>query len=167
MQTAVRYEEAVARKYPEQVVVAIARDANGKCNPIALGWMMYCSSEPPLVAIAVNLGHHSTPAIRHARAFVLAFPSEAQAEDTAFFGSVSGRDVDKLAVRGTATQAADKIDGVLLSDAVANLECVLQGEYITGDHVIIVGRVVAAHLNEDAGVKRLYNLGGGKLGGIG
>jgi len=166
MQMTTSYDEAVAHKYPEQVVVAIARDAQGKCNPIALGWTMFCSMQPPLVAIAVNLGHHSTAAIRHARAFVLAMPSVAQAEDTLYFGSVSGRDVDKLAVRGTATQPADKIDCVLLADAVVNLECVLQNEFITGDHAIFVGRVVAAHTNGDAGVKRLYSLGGGKLGGI-
>jgi len=166
MQTTATYAQAVARKYPEQVVIAIARDAQGKCNPVTLGWTMFCSGMPPLVAIAVNLGHYTTQAIRHARAFVLAYPSEDMAEDTLYFGSVSGRDVDKLAVRGTRTQQAEKIDCVLLADAVVNLECVLQDEFITGDHAIFVGRVVAAHVNEDTGVKRLYNLGEVKLGGI-
>ncbi|NLG27654.1 MAG: flavin reductase family protein [Chloroflexi bacterium] len=167
MQTLSSYEEAVARKYPEQVVVAIARDAHGKCNPIALGWTMFCSSVPPLVAISVNRGHYSTPTIRYARAFVLAFPSEAQAEDVAYFGAVSGRDADKLAVRGTATQPATRIDCVLLADAVLNLECVVQNEVLAGDHVIFVGRVVAAHTNDDSAARRLYSLGGGALGGAG
>jgi flavin reductase (DIM6/NTAB) family NADH-FMN oxidoreductase RutF len=35
---------------------------------------------------------------------------------------------------------------VILDDASANFECVLEGELITGDHVIFAGRVVASHV---------------------
>ena len=34
MQKEVPYTEAINLKYPEQVVIAIAKDKNGKCNPI-------------------------------------------------------------------------------------------------------------------------------------
>ena len=37
MQIEAVYEEAISRKYPEQIVVAIARDPQGKFNPITLG----------------------------------------------------------------------------------------------------------------------------------
>jgi flavin reductase (DIM6/NTAB) family NADH-FMN oxidoreductase RutF len=80
-------------------------------------------------------------------------------DDVCFFGTRSGRDLDKLAARGAETQPATKIDSVLLSAAVANFECALESELETGDHVIFVGRVVAAHMNEDPSVSRLYNLG--------
>ena len=75
--------------------------------------------------------------------------------------------MDKLAVRATPTQPASKIDGVLLADAVANFECELESDLATGDHVIFVGRVVASHVNEDEGVRRLYTLAQGyKMGGV-
>jgi flavin reductase (DIM6/NTAB) family NADH-FMN oxidoreductase RutF len=54
----------------------------------------------------------------------------------------------------------------LLSDAVANFECVLESELLTGDHVIFAGRIVAAHVNEDPDVVRLYNLGGGEFSAL-
>ena len=88
------------------------------------------------------------------------------AEDTLYYGTVSGRDVDKLAERQARTQRAEKIDCVLLSDAVANFECLLESELVTGDHMLFVGRVVAAHVHQDATARRLYNLGGYNLRGL-
>ena len=39
MQKQVEYSDAIKTKYPEQVVIAIAKDRNGKFNPITLGWI--------------------------------------------------------------------------------------------------------------------------------
>lgn len=164
MQKRVTYGEAIARKYPEQVVIAIARDASGKCNPIALGWTMITSAEPAMMAVSIGIGRHSLGAFRHAQQFVISFPSGQMESDMLYFGSVSGRDEDKLATRGTKTEAATKIDCVLLSDAVANFECEVAAELPTGDHVLFVGRVVAAHTNADASATRLMNFGEGEFG---
>lgn len=167
MQVETPYARAVTRKYPEQVVIAIAKDAGGKHNPITLGWTMITSGNPPMMAFAVGLTRYSVEAIRHAKEFVISFPSAAMAEDTLFFGTKSGRDTDKLAVRGTKTQPAAKTDSVLLSDAVANFECVLESEFQTGDHIVFVGRIIAAHENEDKTIRRLYTVGSGhKMGGV-
>jgi flavin reductase (DIM6/NTAB) family NADH-FMN oxidoreductase RutF len=166
MQTPTTYKAAMSRKYPEQVAIALARDPQGKCNPITLGWTMLTSHEPPMMAISVGLTRYSLEAIRQSREFVLCFPSSEMAEQTLLFGTKSGRDLDKLAAVGAATQPATKIDGVLLADAVANFECRVVSEVQTGDHVIFVGEVVAAHVNEDAGFGRLYSLGDDRLGGV-
>jgi len=167
MQVEATYENAVTRKYPEQIVIAIAKDASGKHNPITLGWTMITSGNPPMMAISVAHQRHSLEAIRRAREFVISFPSSAMADDALFFGTRSGRDMDKLAEQGTATQPATKIDSVLLTDAVANFECVLEGELVTGDHVIFAGRVVAAHVNHDANIRRLYTRRAGyDMGGV-
>ncbi len=167
MQVNTDYAKAIVRKYPEQVVIAIARDRNGKHNPITLGWTMITSIDPPMMAISVGLKRYSLEVIRHAGEFVISFPSKHMAEDALFHGTKSGRNLDKIAECGTRTQPAEKIDSVLFADAVANFECVLESELQTGDHVILVGRVVAAHVNDDEGVKRLYTLKAGyRMGGV-
>lgn len=166
MQTRVPYEEAIATKYPEQVVVAIARDASGKDNPISVGWTTIVSGRPPMLAVATNLRAHTTAAIRHSGAFVVAFPSADMGEEVVYFGTHSGRDGDKLAATGSPTSPAAEIDCVLLDDAVANFECVLEADVETGDHALFVGRVVAAHVNDAEGLTRLYSLGGGALGEV-
>jgi flavin reductase (DIM6/NTAB) family NADH-FMN oxidoreductase RutF len=164
MQKQVEYAEAVKTKYPEQVVIAIAKDKSGKANPITLGWTMFASGNPPMMAIAVAAGHYSIKAIEHAKCFTLAYPSAEMAQAALFFGSHSGRDTDKLAETGCRTEPARQIDSVLLSDAVANFECVEESRMQAGDHIIYIGRVVAAHVNTDP-KRRLYTVAPGhKLG---
>ena len=166
MQKQVAYAEAIERKYPESVAYAIAKDRNGKSNPITLGWVMCTSHQPPMIAISVAFERFSYNAIRHSKCFTVVFPSEAQANEALFFGTRSGSDTDKLKEYGTETDPAVKIDSVILQDAVANFECVLEGELATGDHVIFAGRVVASHVNTEQ-TGRLYTIGPGwKMGGV-
>ncbi len=164
MQKQVEYAEAVKTKYPEQIVIAIARDKSGKANPITLGWTMFASGNPPMMAIAVAAEHYSVRAIEHSRCFTIAYPSAEMAQAALFFGSHSGRDTDKLAETGCRTEPAKQIDSILLSDAVANFECVEESRVQAGDHIIYIGRVVATHVNAEP-KKRLYTVAPGhKLG---
>jgi flavin reductase (DIM6/NTAB) family NADH-FMN oxidoreductase RutF len=166
MQVRTDYETAIARKYPERVAIAIAKDATGKHNPITLLWFTRTSMEPPMIAISLGLTRHSVSAVRHAREFVVSLVSTDMLADALYCGSVSGRDTDKFAQLSTKTEKATAIDSLLLADAVANFECRLEGELRTGDHVIFVGRVMAAHQNADPNVRGLYALGHEKFGAV-
>ena len=159
MQIPTTYQEAIERKYPESIELAIAKDEHGNYNPITLGWVMSTSIDPPMIAISIGLSRYSLEAIRSAKQFVVTFPSSEQEDDVMFFGTKSGRDFNKIAECNTKTQPATVIDSVLLSDAVANLECDLVSETTTGDHVIFVGEIVASHVNENADLKRIFTLG--------
>jgi flavin reductase (DIM6/NTAB) family NADH-FMN oxidoreductase RutF len=125
---------------------------------------MFASGNPLMMAIAVAAGHYTVKAIEHSKCFTIAYPSAAMAGAALFFGSHSGRDTDKLAESQCRTEPAREIDSVLLSDAVANFECVEESRVQAGDHIIYLGRVVAAHVNTEPG-KRLYTIAPGqKLG---
>lgn len=167
MQIETNYDKAIMRKYPEQVVIAIAKDSMGKHNPITLGWTMITSGAPLMMAISVAPPRHSHDAIQNSGEFVISFPSSAMAADALFFGTKSGRDMDKLAVHGTATQPAAKIDSVLLTHAVANFECILDSQLTTGDHTIFAARIITAHINQNPAIRRLYTLRTGyDMGGV-
>lgn len=166
MQIASSYDQAKERRFPEQISIALARDPTGKYNPITLSWAMLTSIEPPMFAISVGRERYSLAALRHARSFVLSLPSDRMQADVIYHGTRSGRDEDKLALCGTATQAADRIDCVLLADAVANFECEIVSELATGDHVIFVGQVVASHVNRDPDLRRIYALGRERMGAV-
>ncbi len=164
MQKQTEYSDAIKTKYPEQVVIAIAKDRNGKANPITLGWTMIVSGNPPMMAIAVAKTHYSIEAITHSKSFTIAFPSSDMTEAALFFGSKSGRDTDKFAEFDCKTEPAKAIDSVLLTYAVANFECTLESQMLAGDHIIFVGKVVSSHVNTES-KKRLYTTGPGhKLG---
>ena len=165
MQISVPYFKVNNSKYPEPVAIAIAKEKTGEYNPITLGWVMVTSGNPNMFAIAVSQRNFSLEVIRLAKSFVLAFPSVYMAEEALFFGTHSGRDIDKMAEVKLATEPAEQIESLLLTDAVANFECRLVSEHTTGDHVILVGEVIQSHLNDDPTVERLYIIGPGfKLG---
>ena len=164
MQKEVEYSQAIKTKYPEQVVIAIAKDKNGKANPVTLGWTMIVSGSPPMMAIGVAKKHYSVEAINHSKCFTIAFPSSQMAEAALFFGSKSGRDIDKFAEFDCPTEPAEEIDSVLLTDAVANFECTLESQVPTGDHFVFIGTIVRSHMNAEP-KQRLYTIGPGhKLG---
>lgn len=158
MQIPAPYEEAEARKFPEQVALVIAKDAAGEYNPATVGWLTPVSMEPPLWAVCLAPERHTLEAIRLSKAFVISFPSAAMAADATFYGTHSGRQMAKLKECGSKMQAATVIDGVLLADAVANFECVLESEHAFGDCITVVGRVVASHVNDDVSAQRVYAL---------
>ena len=164
MQKQVEYSDAIKTKYPEQLVIAIAKDRHGKANPVTLGWTMIASGSPPMMAIAVAKKHYSVEAITHSECFTVAFPSAEMADAAMFFGSRSGREVDKFAEFECETEKAKEIDSLLLADAVANFECTLESQVPAGDHIVFIGPVVCAHMNSEP-KKRLYTVGPGhKLG---
>ena len=158
MQKNVDYSQAILTKYPESVAIGIARDPQGKYNPITLGWTMIVSHEPPMMAVAIGKTRYSLAAFHQSREFVLTFPSEQQKDEALLFGTKSGRNTDKLAAARCPTVPASEIDSVLLVDAVANFECKVVSETEAGDHVIFVGEVVASHMNEKP-LNRLYTVG--------
>ncbi len=128
---------------------------------------MIASRRPPMIAIAVEKTRYFLEAARASRGFVVALPSTAMAMETRFFGTRSGRDTDKLVECPIRTQPAHAVDGVIARDALANFECTLEQEIASGDHVILLGTVAAAHVNEDESLVRLFNLGPGyRLGSV-
>ena len=157
MQKNVEYSDAVKTKYPEQIVIAIAKDRKGKANPITLGWTMIVSGKPPMMAIAVAKTHYSIEAITHSECFTIAYPSSEMADAALFFGSKSGRNADKFTEFECATEPAKEIDSLLLTDAVANFECTLESQVHAGDHIIFVGKIVCSHINAEP-KKRLYTV---------
>lgn len=150
--------EALKHKYPEWIDLVVSRGADGQVNVMPVGWSMIASGSPPMYAVAINARHHTTQLIRETREFVVAAPPASMGAATLYCGTHSGRDGDKIGPSGLQLVSATSVQVPLLEGVVYNLECVLHTEVETGDHVLFVGQVVAAHLDKDAGY-RLMNFG--------
>ena len=145
----VPFAEAMKRKYPEWVMLVTTVDEQGKPNVMPAGWAMVASHVPPMFAISVGHARHTHKLIRGQREFVIAFPGPGLGAAIAYTGSRSGRDVDKFKESGLTPLKARETRAPLLSGCVINLECKLDGELEAGDHTVFLGRVVAAHVDED------------------
>jgi flavin reductase (DIM6/NTAB) family NADH-FMN oxidoreductase RutF len=167
MQKMVAVGKAISRKFPESVVLVTTCSDDGRFNAMAVGWVTVASSDPLMFALGIADEAYTLELIRATREFVVAFPPEGMARGTLYVGSRHGRGRDKLSAAGIAVQPAEKVCAPLVADAVANFECKLVRITKPGDCPIVFGRVVAAHENHDARVRRLYTLAAGhRLGGV-
>lgn len=159
--------KALPRKYPEQVVLVVTRGEEGRTNVMAVGWTAIASGDPLIFMLAIDEAAYTYELIRKTKSFVVAFPSESMAAAVLHAGSVHGHQRDKLAETGLATAPARHVAAPLLADAVANFECELAEIAHPGDCPLVFGRVVAAHVNSDPGLRRLYTVGPGHtMGGV-
>ena len=161
MQKQVNINDALLRKYPEQVVLAITRNDEGKVNLMAIGWICMVSDDPVMFLTGIDDHAYTLEQIRRQKEFVIAFPSQAMAGAVLYAGTVHGHNVDKAAGSQLAFAQASQINVPILADAVANFECRLKAEYRPGNCPLIVGEVVAASVNVDESVRRLINAGPG------
>ena len=81
----VKIEEAMKRKYPEQVCVVTTVDSGNIPNAIVLGWEMITSGNPPMVAISIGNSRYSYELLRKCGEFVMAFPFQKNCKDIHHF----------------------------------------------------------------------------------
>jgi len=151
--------QAVAAKYPEWIILVVARDAAGKANLMPAGWGMICSGDPLMVCVAIGHGRYTHECIEQTGEFVFAWAGEGQAELVSYSGSCSGADCDKFAEFKIPTVEPSVVNVPILAEAASCLECRLHASYPAGDHTIFVGEVVAGHVPEEP-VRTLMNFKG-------
>ena len=167
MQKRTNIAEAIKRRFPEQVVLVTTSRPGGGTNVMAVGWVAIASSEPLMFVLGIDDEAYTYELIRKTKEFVIVFPNEKTAAEVLFAGTRHGHNCDKISEGAMRVKKACKIKAPLFADAVANFECKLVDIYRPGDCPLIIGRVIAAHENLNAGLKRLYTVNSGhKLGGV-
>lgn len=152
---------AWSRKYPEQVVLAITTNPEGRINIMAIGWVCLVSDDPPMFLVGIDDGAYTLELIRQSKEFVISYPSQAMAQQTLYAGTVHGHHEDKGKNSGLVFAPGKEIAVPILADAVANFECRLVTEYRPGNCPLVVGEVVTSHVNTDPAIARLVNWGPG------
>jgi len=150
---------------------------HGKDNVMPAAFVTPLSMAPPLVGVAINPAHHSYDMIRNSEQFALNIPGRRLLHHVQYLGSVSGSQVDKFELTKLPTFKALRVEAPLIEGCVAHIECGLEDALRTGDHVLFVGRVLAASadaeafdetwLLEDDDEKPLHHLGANRYALLG
>jgi flavin reductase (DIM6/NTAB) family NADH-FMN oxidoreductase RutF len=150
------------RRYfqPSRVVIAVlpAPMPSG-VNLLAVSFDMYCSYRPVMMAIAVHRVNVSYDLVGGAAEYVLAVPGKSLAEETLQCGLQSMHSVDKVSELGIRLCDSELVATPGLADAIANIELVREQVVETGDHVLLIGKVVAFRVNQDRGEPPLLSIG--------
>ena len=138
-------ERAMDMAKPERISLVISADAGGKPNLMPATWFMRTSGKPALFAVSLHKGRHTYSLIEARKEFVLALPGPGMEKVVSHAGKSTGRKEDKFSSLGLVSLPPSVIGVPLLDGAAANFECRVVSTHETGDHVIVVGEVVAAH----------------------
>lgn len=118
-------------------VVGVA--SGGERNAFTAAWIMQVSFEPMLLALSINPDNASYPLLQGGGGFVVNVLKRGQLDLARRFGTRSGRDADKLA--GLRWRPGSR-GAPILEDALAYLDCASAGSMRSGDHELVLGRVV-------------------------
>ncbi len=119
---------------------------DGRANFATIGDCAIMGVRPALVAVSLGEGHFTTRGLRDHREFSINVPTTAQLPLVDYFGTVSGRDVDKSKL--VAWKLGDVLPVPLIDDCPVNLECrVLHDGTIQHRH-FFVAEVLEAHLSK-------------------
>lgn len=124
------------------VVVVTARHPDGRDAGLVMVSLAPVSQEPPLVLWSVDRGSGSLAVWLEAPGYALHLLAADQEALAWQFARKGAEKFDGLPVRRGVTGAR------LLDGAAAVLECAMHAQHDGGDHVILVGRVVATDVTD-------------------
>lgn len=136
-------------KYPRQVMLVTSRadvEVLGKKikkdNIFTLCWHMPTSFVPELYAIAVSKKRFSYKLIKESGVFCVNFISKDMRKEAIFCGSRRGDHIDKFKETKLTKEECSKIDCPAIKESLSYLECEVVNDIETGDHNIIIGKVL-------------------------
>jgi flavin reductase (DIM6/NTAB) family NADH-FMN oxidoreductase RutF len=134
--------------YPKLAAV-LTVNAGGKKNAMAAAWHSSISFKPPLYGVAVAPKRFTYQLILESKEFGINFVPFEAAELIASVGGSGGGEMDKFSKFSIAAEKPLKTGVPILKDAYAAYECKLVDNRTYGDHVWIVGEIVALHFTDD------------------
>jgi flavin reductase (DIM6/NTAB) family NADH-FMN oxidoreductase RutF len=116
-------------------------------NVFTATWVSQCSFDPPLVMVAVRRDSYSHEIIRRGEVFALNLVGKEDQEILSRFFKTVRRVGDKL---NEVPFHLGVTGSPLLDSAIGALECRVEQFHEAGDHSVVIGRIVAAHIYRDA-----------------
>jgi flavin reductase (DIM6/NTAB) family NADH-FMN oxidoreductase RutF len=135
---------AALGRIPSGLFIVTARHGGAETGLLA-SWAQQCSFDPPLVTLAVKRGRYLAGWLTAGTPFVLNVLDAAQTDMIAHFGK--GYAPDEPAFEGLEVERSES--GVVLTEALAFLECRPQTSVPAGDHDVFVARVVGGRVLND------------------
>lgn len=135
--------------YPK-VALIVTASAGGRDGAMTAGWHTSISLKPLLYGVAIAPQRFTYRLIKESREFGINFIPFEKASLAVDIGSSSGEAMDKFQRLGIRKEKPLKTGAPILEDAYAAYECRLVDDRPYGDHLWVVGEIVAVHYLEEA-----------------
>ena len=148
-------DETDARRLLNPGPVAIVTPSwRGLTHAAPRAWTAPRALEPPLVGAVIHPHRHTADMIRFSEEFAINIPGPSLLKQTAFLGSQTGLNNNKLEASGLELFNGQRIEAPLIEGCLAWIECGLHDVIAIGDHTLFVGRVVRVQALDEAYAQR-------------
>jgi flavin reductase (DIM6/NTAB) family NADH-FMN oxidoreductase RutF len=129
--------------------VLVGAVVDGQPDFAAVVWAGVAASNPASVSIALQPLRHSLRGIYQNRTFSVNVPSVDLVKETDYCGLVSGKDTDKVKDCGFTVFYGDLKNAPMIEQCPVNMECEAIHFLDLGSHIMVVGKVIQTHFNDD------------------
>ncbi len=133
--------------HPEPWLIVSSRDKSGRDNALTIGLAANVSLEPEIIMIAIKKERFSHQIIEQQKEFIVNIAQNDQKELIDYFGTYSGRVIEKLSCYNTID--GDIVNAPIILDCPVNYECKVVKTMTMGSHDLFFGEVVKAHCNSE------------------
>lgn len=126
---------------PVPVWVIGSYDLQGKPNMMTAAWVGIACSKPPCVTISLRKATYTYGNIMARSAYTVNVLPDSMASEVRYFGSVSGRDVDKLEATGLTPVKSEHVDAPYLDEAPLIVECEVLHVFEIGLHTMFIAEI--------------------------
>ncbi|MCD6522776.1 MAG: flavin reductase family protein [Candidatus Diapherotrites archaeon] len=134
---------------PKLTVLVTTVDEKGRAEVSPFSFVCPVSFDPPLLVLAVGPNKHSYWNITRVKEFVVNIPTEKILDKLWIAGGKWDPEESKIKKAGLKTEPSEKVKPPTLSECAASIECYEEGSRKVGDHVLVIGRVVAVRANDE------------------
>lgn len=127
---------------PVPVWVIGSYDKEGKPNMMTSSWVGVCCSKPASVMTCLRPATYTFGNITARKAFTVNIPSESFADEAAYVGRISGREVDKFMKTGLTPVKSALVDAPYIKEFPLVIECKLKQTVELGSHTMFIGEIM-------------------------
>ncbi|MBE9469666.1 MAG: flavin reductase family protein [Chloroflexi bacterium] len=148
LKTITEHIGAFGQHYPKVAAIVTAA-SRGKDDAMTAAWHSSISLNPPLYGVSISPKRFTYELITESKDFGINFIPFEKAALAAKIGGTAGREMDKFERLGIEKEKPSVTQAPILKDAYAAYECKLVDSRAYGDHIWVVGEIVAVHFLEE------------------
>ncbi|MHA1210900.1 MAG: flavin reductase family protein [Candidatus Heimdallarchaeota archaeon] len=136
--------------FPHPITLISAYDKKGKANAYATCWIMNIGHNPPKFALITRDFRYTYNLFKDEGYFGVNIPSGKFAEEVDYFGTHSGKDIDKFEKSKFTVFKGTKANIPLITECHVNYECKLtEVKVIEDDMILLFAEVINSHYSQE------------------
>ncbi len=133
---------------PTSVILISTVDKNDRNNIAPFAWWNVVSKEPPLIAVSIRPSTNTYRIIKKTAEFTIGIP-DPELVDIVYGSAQLDREADEFKKLDLTVLPAVKITSPRIKECQVNIECRYKNEIECGDHMLVIGEVVAVEVRDD------------------